>query len=423
MAGPVASPGAVLMITGTILEVYPDAHVCDVQTESNQRLERVPILSLFQHREDWGGVIILPEKGDECVVWRDTEGNYRVFGFHSAAGATSGVTVDADGAEVPTGVGPAHGGNKPPMDPGDIYIGTRGGARAFWRRSGLIEISSTALCRVLFVPVDNLIQLLFQNLELRSPLGELTWTHEPLLVDGAPSATVAQDVRALLRINARRSMQEVGRYSVELRMGDVSSRTLDAEKESDHFLGAGLQSDGSVAGQARSTGDGLLSAVMYSHETNEAVAAVQIGADGDIVIRTARNLHVETAGSLYLRASKGLAVEVGNSLLRLLQDGAFLARIASKLTLEAPLVQVDAKTSIILKCGATSVALTPAGIVLSGPVQIGSGAAASPLVTAKEINALLAQPFIVTGAVMPAGVVTGTAQCTGVVFGANNALT
>lgn len=77
---------------------------------------------------------------------------------------------------------PATGSEEPvenePLLPGDKIIKTVAGNRVILRSGGSVEIESTKLCRVYFIPSRNLMTMICQEMELSTDGGYMNWTRD-----------------------------------------------------------------------------------------------------------------------------------------------------------------------------------------------------------------------------------------------------
>jgi hypothetical protein len=144
---------------GRVLDVDPSTWTVTVGTSFSDRPQSgVTFGGGYVHPARGEGDHCMPEIGALCWICWPSDGN-RPFVLAWAAAANEGDFTS----------------NRPPLNPGDHYRGTRDGNFVWVRRGGVIQIFSSALCQMLFLPATNTLQMLLQNLQINTLGGDLTW--------------------------------------------------------------------------------------------------------------------------------------------------------------------------------------------------------------------------------------------------------
>ena len=138
----------------------------------------------------------------------------------------------------------------------------------------------------------------------------------------------------LVKYNIKDLCQEdvtKGKYSVELRMGRLTTETLDPEEDIEHVFAQPLYKTGDSRAQTpvraslggdpsmgiREEEKGILSFTIYCHDEDspnkdKVTYAFQINREGDNFIFSRGHVHVEIAESVYVNIRKGAKIEYGD---------------------------------------------------------------------------------------------------------------
>lgn len=408
--------GGIIAEPGRIVSVDVRSYTCSVMTEANMLAEGVEYGSLMQHPDHPGGAHFVPEEGAEVWLSRMPDGSAKIFAYRNRGGMGSQPYVDENGDTqdgAPANLSYAH--NRPALEQGDLQLGTRDGNTVRVLRGGIIELYSAALASLTLIPVDNIVRVCFQKLQMRSPLGEIDWGHVTLVHSGGenPSDTT-KETPVIVRYSIKELAQEdvtKGHYTVEARFGRLDKTTLDPAVDNEHIFRSKAVSaqETNILGNTTPTDKGIVSIVCWSHETDTLAFCLQVNRDGHAFIRTAGNLHVETDGVAYLYSAKQVRLQVQKALIDLLGDSMTVDCKTGKITLKAATIALEASTSVTLSAGASSLTVAPGGIVLGGNVALGGAGAAKNVATVEDINVAFSTAAIVTGTSATGGPVTGTA--------------
>ena len=224
--------GGIIAEPGRIVSVDVRSYTCSVMTEANMLAGDVEYGSLTQHPDHPGGVHFVPEEGAEVWLARMPDGSAKIISYRNRGGMGSQPYVDENGDTqegAPANLSYAH--NRPALEQGDLQLGTRDGNTVRVLRGGIIELYSAALASFTLIPVDNIVRVCFQKLQMRSPLGEIDWGHVTLVHSGGenPSDTT-KETPVIVRYSIKELAQEdvtKGHYTVEARFGRLDKTTLD----------------------------------------------------------------------------------------------------------------------------------------------------------------------------------------------------
>ena len=335
-------------------------HTLDVMTlYSHKSLTDVPFASTYCHPNHGGGMYFMPEVGSYAYVAESADGTNMVMGFLlNPQTVTPEVRAVIDGGNAPEEIsdtvdaGPDNRGQREHLEPGDIYLGTIDGNHVIVRRGGMVQIGATGLAQRVYLPVENLVRDYFQRYQAYSPVGEIEWGHAQLVEGETPTQvtgylqkeladadvqkalSVAAETPVMVRYNIKDLCQEdtsQGKYTVELRVGRLSSETLDGQEDAEHVFGHSghkatkervnnpvkLDPSGATKEGIRSD-KGVLSFTIYNHDpegtsevANKVNYALQLSRDGDALLFYNGHVHTEIDKTAYVRANKGIKVVYG----------------------------------------------------------------------------------------------------------------
>lgn len=330
-----------------VTAVYPTNFTVDLFSDDTKRyFYGIPFAATYMHPQHGAGVFTMPEVGAMCFLFilpgsEDTKSF--VLGFQI------GETPHKDSVDDMSDTGSSYHGLREPMEPGDIFMGTADDNRVVIRKGGIIQIGSTGLSQRIYIPVENMIRDYFQRYQAISPVGEIEWGHATLVSDVNPTKGIGdldnsnyfidddksnkldliKSTPVLVKYNIKDLCQEdvsKGKYTVELRMGRLTTDTLDPEEDIEHVFahktykrsGNKIIPDSPVNGSGiRREEKGVVSCTIYSHDKgankDKVTYAFQINRDGDSFIFSRGHVHVEIAETVYANVQKGAKIEYGDA--------------------------------------------------------------------------------------------------------------
>lgn len=344
-----ASPPSIFK--GIIVGVHPENFCVDVRCDAGQKtFYDCPVAGLYMNVEHSGGMYHLPELGSQCFVFVLGDDTEFVLGFQfdeTPRKASREQTSDTDSAK-------SFHGEREPMEPGDIYLGTADENRIVIRKGGIIQVSSTGLAQRIYIPIENMIRDYFQRYQAISPVGEIEWGHATLVAGENPASGTGslensnyfldekqenalktiEQTPVLVKYNIKDLCQEdvtKGKFSVEVRMGRLTTETLDPEEDIEHVFAQSLYKHGnspraekpvraSLSAEPsmgiRSEEKGILSCTIYCHDEgankDKVTYAFQVNRDGDNFVFSRGHVHVEIAETVYANIRKGAKIEYGD---------------------------------------------------------------------------------------------------------------
>lgn len=309
-----AADGAAKIAFARVDRVNIPEYTVDVTTEFTHRnITDVPFSSPFCAPDHGGGINFMPEVGAYCHVCLCADGTKFVFAWVLTPNTVTRSVLNEDGSVTQNAdePGPDFSGNRDELEPGDVYLGTRDGNRVMVRRGGMVVVKSGPLCQTVYIPIENAIRQLFQRKEELSPLGEVVWDHSPLSDEEGES-----DTSALYRFKFKKKAEEDvsgGHFTVEVCAGDLSERMLDASKDSEHlFFNDSLRAlNGS--GSGLTSGPGVVSMIIYSHEAGAKAFAFQLNQGGDGFLSFNSSVHIEVKNKLFLEVGSSAEIKFGRS--------------------------------------------------------------------------------------------------------------
>lgn len=151
----------VRIVKATIVDVNPTTHVAQVATAADGGgiVNDAVLGTPYAHARSGQGVATIPENGATCYLMYPSDSSPPVI----------------IGYSMPTGPGEGEKGGRRDLNPGDTSI--TGDSRNFimTRADGTVEIGSNAASSIMTFPVDNLIRMVFENMEWFSTLGRMQW--------------------------------------------------------------------------------------------------------------------------------------------------------------------------------------------------------------------------------------------------------
>lgn len=212
---------------GRIFNVDIKRWTVDVMTGDSQKvLLDIRWSNAYLHFAGGEGIFCMPEVGAKVMVCSPADGSSFVLSFvapHERLDAQPGDdAVDPTAGNVEEEEGKSNvsfRAGRPDLQQGDIMIRTRDGNGIWFRRGGIVEISSTPIAKRVYIPILNYIRDLCENYDLLTAGGNLSWT--VARSDESPSG----DATALLNILARNNAQdEFGSVAVQIGHVDDTNR-------------------------------------------------------------------------------------------------------------------------------------------------------------------------------------------------------
>ena len=161
MTAAVSSFGTPVIESGVVYDVNVRTYSVDVASQNSaKRWMSIPLMSPYLHHAEGEGISVMPEAGSMCWVCQSSEFDDKAFilGF--------GAAWNEQGS---------YQSGRRPMNPGDIYLGTRDGNSVFVRRGGVVQIQATPLAQRLYLPINNIIRDMCEAYHLRTFGGDFLW--------------------------------------------------------------------------------------------------------------------------------------------------------------------------------------------------------------------------------------------------------
>ena len=336
---------------GVVETVHVSSFSVDVRSDSAQRtFYDCPVAGLYMHPDHGGGVYHLPEVGAACYVMVLPDETQFVLGFQIEETPRKSSFEQVNESDF---IKSFHG-EREPMEPGDIFLGTADNNKIVVRKGGIVQVSATGLSQRLYIPIENIVRDYFQKYQAISPVGEIEWGHATLVAGENPAGGAGslensdyfldedqknalkaiEQTPVLVKYNIKDLCQEdvtKGKFSVELRMGRLTTETLDPEEDIEHIFAqsqyksgesrtdnpvrASLSADPNMG--VRVEEKGILSCTIYCHDEgankDKVTYAFQINRDGDNFIFSRGHVHVEIAETVYANVRKGAKIEYGDA--------------------------------------------------------------------------------------------------------------
>jgi len=204
---------------GRVVDVDPVHWTVTVRSEIGEQLfTNLPIAAVYLHSAEGEGVYVMPEVGAECWVARPSEKDRRPFILCYRPLTDQGEMADR--------------GNRPPMNPGDIFLLGRDQNGIRIRRGGILEVFATPIARTMYLPTDNAVQTICEDFRVLAFGGTLNW-------DAArPEEDPDGKLRTTLDLRMKEYADDAG-HVARLRVGRV-------DEEGDPVLKLQVFADGSV---------------------------------------------------------------------------------------------------------------------------------------------------------------------------------
>lgn len=293
-----------------ITDVDLASHTVSVATEfTAQPMTGISFSVPYHHHYNGEGILFMPEVGSLCWLCEPSD-NSRAFVM-----AWSPAEIEGDFRS-----------NRPELNPGDIYLGTRDENFLVLRRGGVVQIGGGPLSQRMYIPVNNVIRDLCENYHLNSIAGDLEWTV------GREEETTDGNRPTKLTIKAKEKASDKNPIAI-LQMGshgEGSTTTLSLTVKASGSEGAATQilltigKDGKIALEAKSDIEWKLDGSL----TLEAVEDIQVtSVTGAVKIDgltefSAKSLNskVESNGTTTIQG--GVSVSIDSLIIKLGGDGA-----------------------------------------------------------------------------------------------------
>ena len=144
-----------------IFDVHPSNFTADVRTpHSRRRWVDIPVMSPYLHHAGGEGIYVMPEVGALVWICQGSEVDSRAFilGFGGAPDAEA-----------------TYRSSRRPMNPGDIYLGTRDRNSVSIRRGGIVQVQATPLSQRIYIPLGNVIRDICEAYHMQTFAGSMAW--------------------------------------------------------------------------------------------------------------------------------------------------------------------------------------------------------------------------------------------------------
>lgn len=253
---------------GRVIDVDVENYSVSVATVVARKVYTdIPYATPYQHFTGGEGIYFMPEVGSMCWICEPSDHNRPfVLGWAPVRRADNGNDFSS---------------NRMPLNPGDIYLGTRDENFVILRRGGVLQVGGGPLSQRIFMPINNTIKDLCENYSLQTVAGDLNWTVE------RDETTTTGDRPTSLTVSARMLANDKNPVAT-LRMGS--------------HVGSGTQSPISS--------DGNISFSLTIKASGDDGAAVKIktvlGKDG--------KAYFEAADDIFIKASKGYTLQASGDI-------------------------------------------------------------------------------------------------------------
>ena len=317
---------------GRVIDVDVENYSVSVATTVARKVYTdMPFATPYQHFAGGEGIYFMPEVGSMCWICEPSDHNKPfVIGWAPVRRNDNGKDFSS---------------NKMPLNPGDIYLGTRDENFIILRRGGVLQIGGGPLSQRIFMPIKNTIKDLCENYSLQTIAGDLNWTVE------RDETTTTGDRPTSLTVSARRQASDKYPLAV-LRMG--------------HHLTSGVTSPISNASD--------ISFSLVVRASGDEGANVTI----KTVLDRKGKIYLEAADDVYLRVSKGYTLET---------TGAVKVTCADSVTITSAKDMTLTSFQSATLSGKNSVSVS-SGVkidVVAGIVNLGDSSASEPVVLGSKL--------------------------------------
>ena len=290
-----------------IVGVHADTKSVDLRCVNTHRTPvSVPLLYQNMHPDHAGGVDFMPEEGAYCFVAfpSDTAAPF-ILGFINKPSYGAATDDSGNPLEEPDPVPElSYSYNRAALDPGDYRVATADGNHLILRRGGIVEIGSTPLAQLMFIPIENVVRFYAQRYQLRSPLGEIDWGHVELTNNGVIKFDATKPTPVLVKYGIKETAQETvtEHYTVEVRAGQVDEETQAGAEVAHHFAHSFSKQD--VQEFVPPKDNGVLSVCIFDHSANNKTTFVfQVNREGNVYMQAEMDIYLH-ARKLFISADE-----------------------------------------------------------------------------------------------------------------------
>ncbi len=342
---PNQATGPCVVEQAIIETVNPETHSATVQCiYSHRSIPDVKIASPFLSYKTRGGLRFLPDPGSLCYVFTPADGSGSFIFGYCDLGKTRDYPQRDGSLEAQTD----YRGEYPPLDPGDMHLGSVDDNFLILKRGGILQLGATQLAQRMYIPIENLVRDYFQRYHGFSPLGEIVWDHVNLYQDNVDPKTA--DVPVIVKLSCREKINHK-KMTVEIRMGrldkdtlegainenllnegkkqsvevitsgqkiEIETKTLDMGDGSgdlEHLMAAAKKEDGLNMPVDHEAHPGVVSIAIRPDDGDTVVYSFQIDKQGNNFIHTDAHMHIECAKGFFLQVddSDGYKVQSGSN--------------------------------------------------------------------------------------------------------------
>lgn len=145
---------------GKVVDVDTETYTVSVYTQfTNKTISNISFAVPYQHYANGEGIFFMPEVGSTCWIAFPSDG-LRPF-------ILCWTPVNDEQNDFSA--------NRPALNPGDIYLGTRDENFLILRRGGVVQLGGGPLSQRMYLPINNTIRDICENYSLNTLGGGLEW--------------------------------------------------------------------------------------------------------------------------------------------------------------------------------------------------------------------------------------------------------
>lgn len=243
----------------------------------------IPFATPYQHFANGEGIYFMPEVGSMCWICEPSDQNRPfVLGWAPVKRQDNGKDMSS---------------NKMPLNPGDIYLGTRDENFLILRRGGVLQIGGGPLSQRVFLPLNNTIKDLCENYSMQTIAGDLNWTVE------RNETTTTGDRPTSLTISARMLANDKNPIAV-LRVGNHSGSGVQSpiSQDADIALSLSIKASGDAGAEVK------IKAVV------DKTGKIFLQALDDVYTKTSKGYTLEAGGNVTITSSKSVSISASESM-------------------------------------------------------------------------------------------------------------